>query len=128
MEIKLNLEVTDQDIDDIMCSALEGGIDYWCHKVEIVGRAAGGGFPDEQISKGNMLRIYEEEDLYETLDKGKFMDGLKMYLENPIYNCLYPITNSMNFLKGYGIDPGMIDSVAADAIIQYALFGKQRYA
>lgn len=28
LEIKFNVEVTNQDIDDIMCAALEGGITY----------------------------------------------------------------------------------------------------
>lgn len=26
--------VTEEDVDDIMCSALEGGITYWCDSLE----------------------------------------------------------------------------------------------
>ena len=37
LEIKFDVEITQQDIDDIMCSALEGGINYWCRKAEVVG-------------------------------------------------------------------------------------------
>ena len=28
--------VTEEDIDDIMCSALEGGITYWCNAAKVL--------------------------------------------------------------------------------------------
>ena len=37
ISIAKEVKVTAEDIDDIMCSALEGGINYWCCKAEVVG-------------------------------------------------------------------------------------------
>lgn len=34
--LERTVKVTQQDIDDIMVSALEGGIDYWCGEAEVI--------------------------------------------------------------------------------------------
>lgn len=33
----INFIVSDEDIDDIMSAALDGGITYWCRRAEVVG-------------------------------------------------------------------------------------------
>ena len=38
IEVKLDILLTNQDIDDIMCAALEGGINDWCGKAKVVGK------------------------------------------------------------------------------------------
>ena len=101
------MEVTRQNIDDIMVSALEGGINYWCRKAEVVGGNYLGEYASDQISRGGSLMLYdiESSDKWE-LTLEKFMAGLKMYV-------------------GEGeFDPDQIDGCAADCIVQYALFGK----
>lgn len=117
IEVKFDVNVTQEDIDDIMCSALEGGICYWCRKVEVVGDYLGE-YASEQISRGGALILYDAEsnDKWElTLDK--FMDGLYEFL----IEC--PDRIEGDELNGYWVDPGNIDGCAADTIIQYALFG-----
>ena len=37
LKVEMEIVVSQEDIDDIMCGALEGGINYWCRKAEIVG-------------------------------------------------------------------------------------------
>ena len=37
VKVEINVKLTQQDIDDIMVAALEGGITYWCFKAEVVG-------------------------------------------------------------------------------------------
>ena len=37
LSVSVTFKVLDEDIDDIMCTALEGGITYWCNRTEIVG-------------------------------------------------------------------------------------------
>lgn len=116
-KIKFDVNVTQEDVDNIMCSALEGGINYWCRKVEVIGSYLGE-YASEQISKGGGLILYDAEssDKWE-LTLGKFMDGLyKFLIECP--DCI-----EGDELNGYGIDPCNIDGCAADTIIQYALFG-----
>ena len=37
IEVSFNVLVTDEDIDDIMVSALEGGINHWCAEAKVQG-------------------------------------------------------------------------------------------
>lgn len=60
LEVKFNVEVTNQDIDDIMCTALEGGITYWCRRAEVVGGKYLGEYAHEQISRGGEVAYIEE--------------------------------------------------------------------
>ena len=116
------VEVTDEDIDDIMASALEGGINYWCSKARVEGEYLGE-FASDQISRGGELKLYDwEEEAVHTLTKEKFIEGLRLYLKDEeAAACVY-IENG-----NAGVDPGLIDGPAADCIIQYAIFGELVY-
>ena len=35
---EITARLTHQDVDDIMVSALEGGINYWCRRVVVQGK------------------------------------------------------------------------------------------
>ena len=61
IKIEMEIEVTDQDIDDIVCTAFEGGINYWCDHVEPVGDLLGD-YEHEQIAKDGYLYLYDIED------------------------------------------------------------------
>lgn len=125
-EVNLNVIVKEEDIDDIMVSALEGGISYWCREAEVIGERMGEGWGHEQIARGGILRLYDAEDgEHYDLDREKFLAGLKKYLEHPLYDG--------TILRGIHedrmeLDCGMIDALAADQIIQYALFGDIMYS
>lgn len=117
--IKRSVEVTTEDIDDILCGSLEGGSNYWCDEVEVVGEYLGE-YASEQISRGGKLRFHVNEpfddegtEWYE-LDQEKFLHGLQEWLNNYVHvdDCVY---------EGQ-LDCGMIDAGMADSIIQYALF------
>lgn len=108
--------LTDEDIDDIMVCALEGGINYWCCAAEVVGDYLGE-YASEQISRGGTLKLYDiedEDEVYE-LDLGKFLNGFKLWIENGYDNC--------GALQQDGtVDCCYIDAACADEIIQLALF------
>lgn len=36
VKAEINVKLTEQDIDDIMVAALEGGINYWCGEAEVI--------------------------------------------------------------------------------------------
>ena len=117
LEVKFTVHVTAEDIDDILCTAFEGGICYWCDEVEVVGKYLGK-YASEQISRGGKLVLYDAEssDKWElTLDK--FAKGLKEWL-----------SNNPSFITDGGIDTSNIDANCADEIIQYALFGEPMFA
>lgn len=129
LEITIHVAVTQEDIDDIMVSALEGGINYWCDaaKVDESKRVAAWGH--EQIARGGCLKIHvaepfdnEDTEWYE-LTKEKFLSGLTRYLQTSgTEMTTLPSGDHME------IDTGQIDANAADEIIQFALFGKVIYA
>lgn len=118
--------LTDEDIDNIICTAFEGGITYWCGGADVVGDFLGD-YNHEQISRGGQLILHDAEDGEEyTLTKEKFLSGLILYVQNTYssYAC-DPVDAICIFESINGkmqIDPGCIDSEIADAIIQYALF------
>lgn len=111
------IKVTQEDIDDIMCSALEGGINYWCCKAEVVGDYLGE-YASEQISRGGTLLLHdaEEDEVYE-LTLEKLLDGIGQAYEG-------------NWFEDYGwcdgnvIDTCQVDAEVADCIVQLALFNE----
>lgn len=119
----LDVRVRNEDIDDIMVSALEGGINYWCRKAEVKGDYLGE-YASDQISRGGELILHDaEENKSYTLSKEKFVEGLKKYIAAGNTGCIDQETNSIGVYTGkLNIDPGNIDAGAADCIIQYALF------
>lgn len=114
IEVSFNVLVTDEDIDDIMVSALEGGINHWCAEAKVQGEYLGE-FASDQISRGGTLLLYDvEERKYEELTKEKFLAGMKRYLEHPIYeDTIYPGTHEGRYL----LDCTLIDAPVSDMII-----------
>ena len=113
ISVVINFVVSDEDIDDIMSAALDGGVTYWCGRAEVVGEYLGE-YASEQISRGGALRLHdiEGDGVFElTLDK--FLVGLRLWIENE---------RAFELTSAGRLDVGQIDAAAADTIVQYALF------
>ena len=123
-----DVRVRNEDIDDIMVSALEGGINYWCKKAEVKGDYLGE-YASDQISRGGELVLHDaEENKSYTLSKEKFIEGLKKYIAAGNTGCIDREKNRIGVYTGkLNMDPCNIDAGAADCIIQYALFGDVIY-
>jgi hypothetical protein len=120
VKIERQITVTQEDIDDIMCSALEGGINYWCRKAEVVGDYLGE-YASEQISRGGLLKLYDsEEDEVYVLTLEKLLKGIKQAIEENCYA-------EYEWALGDGIDTCQVDADVADCIIQFGLFGEVVY-
>lgn len=118
----LQIVVTGEDIDDIMVSALEGGITYWCDKLKIEGHCLGE-YASEHISRGGTLILHDmEEDRNELLTKEKLLQGIRMYAEQPKHSDIFEVID-----HELHIDCGMVDADVADSIIQYAIFSEIFY-
>lgn len=117
VEIRKTLKITEEDIDDIMVAALEGGINYWANKAEVVGECLNE-WASHQISKGGAIRLhdYEEDEWYE-LTLEKFLSGIGKWYEK-----------GGDFYEAVQVDGTLdccnIDATVADSIVQYALFGE----
>lgn len=112
-EIEVNM--TQQDIDDIMVSALEGGINYWCREAEVVEDKRCGDWGHEQIARGGVLILHDAESSGKwELTLEKFLNGVKLYFEQ---GCHIQVEDNR-------IDTGDMDANDADCIVQFALFGE----
>lgn len=115
-EIKIHL--TEQDIDDIMVSALEGGITYWAGEAEVIEEKRVADWGHEQIARGGVLLIHDIEDPEEVweLNLEKFLKGFKLWYEDG--------RDEYGAVEDGEVDCCQIDGDRADEIIQYALFGE----
>ena len=120
VNIERTVKVTAEDIDDIMCSALEGGINYWCNKAEVVGKYLGE-YASEQISRGGTLKLHdsEEDEVYE-LTLEKFLKGIQLAIQHNYYA-------DYDWCNGNELDTCNVDASVADVIIQLSLFSDVIY-
>lgn len=115
IEINKKYIVTSEDIDDIMCAALEGGINYWCRKAEVVGEYLGD-YASEQISRGGTLILYDAE----SSDKWELnIEKLLCGIEKAIEENWYP---EYEWFEDGRLETSQIDAEIADGIVQLALF------
>lgn len=123
LKITTEIVITQEDVDDIMSTALDSStLQCWCSEVNVVGRYLGE-YASEQISRGGELELYEiEEETYRSLTLENFKTGLLKYLSEDYM----PVARRHD--GTWGVDPGMIDEIAADEIIQYAVFEEIVYS
>lgn len=135
---EIDIAISREDIDDIMVTALEGGINYWCDEASVPpGDRYLGEYASEQISRGGELWLHDAEEdeggmrAYRKLNKEKFLEGLRRYIDAGNTDCIFQReAQSRNDPAAgtFGVDTGRIDADEADSIIQYALFGDLVYA
>lgn len=110
--IKLNLIVTDEDIDNTLDTGFHAGIAYWCELLDYRDELPEGATAiSEVVSRGQSVYLTDDESVVHELNKEKVLKGFELWAT-----------------ENKTIDLSDIDSVQADSIIQYALFGKQVYA
>lgn len=112
-----DLSLLDKDLDDIMCTALEGGISYWvASALPKDTDYKGKDYAHEVISAGGILVIKEDTGEEYELDREKLLKGIELYLDYAGYDTKDKINT------------GDIDADGADCIIQFALFGEITYS
>jgi len=116
----IEVDITEEDIDDIVCAALEGGVNYWCNQVRTVGERLGE-YASDQISLGGELE-FRAGGNWHTLNKEKLLKGIQMYVERS-----HSITITEDTRDGLRLDTCQVDTEVADVVIQYALFGEIVY-
>ena len=122
-KVEFNLQLTSEDVDDIVTSAFEGGINYWCNHVSICGEPLGD-YASEHISKGGSVTLYDEVDDKEfTLDRDAVVRGVAEYIAHDGFEIL-----EVSKVGRATVDSGLVDANVADSIVQYAIFGDIVYA
>jgi hypothetical protein len=124
--ININYPLHDNFIDDVLCTALdarEGGSWHWVDKIVIneVSKEFWLNCKYEAVSKGGTLNIIvtdtEGNDEVYSLTKEKFLNGFIQWHNWRIKSKQDPC-----------FDPAMIDANDADLILQFALFGEEKYS
>ncbi len=114
---KMTVFLTVENIDDIMVSALEGGITYWCDRAKVDEEKRCGAWGHEQIARGGTLLLREIDSSKEwELTRENFLLGFKKWLESG--------GDKYGAICDGRVDCAKIDGPAADCMIQYALFGE----
>jgi len=124
IRIEFNLKITDQDIEDIVVTAIEGGIGYWACLDNTTeewnefekSNLTTSEYCSKLLLDGKKLRFIDDEDRNTSwlLDIDMLLNGIKMYIES----CSTDIVDSGCF----ELDLCNLDANSADCIFQYALF------
>lgn len=111
----------DTDIESILQVALGGGISPWCEEYSTTGKAQHGVY--KELTHGEVITFTDSRtgDWFE-LTRDDFIGGFKQYLKQPTgADILEFIDHELR------VNLNAVDSKVADAIIQYAIFGKIKY-
>lgn len=112
-DIGNGITITEEGITDIVSTALEVGIYYWCEKVEVKGELLGE-YESDQICKGGTLILYDIDSKKHELTREKLFKGIVMYIESP--------DSAYGIVEDNEIDTWNVDALVADMIIQFAIF------
>lgn len=115
IKIETTIKLSDEDINDLMVCALEGGINYWCNlaTAKFVPEGVEYDYLSELISKGGVIELTDAEDVSEKwdLNLSKFLNGVK------------EVCKIRGFYSGQDLINNH-DAEVADMIIQFALFNE----
>lgn len=125
--VGFQVAVTVEDIEDMMVTALEGGIGYWAC-LDNSGAEFSNAPDDETISETaarlllegkSITLIDEEEGERHELTLKKLLAGFKKWFRDG-YDCYDVVTSD-------GLDMCNFDAECADGVIQTAIFGEIIY-
>lgn len=116
--VQITKEFTEDDLENIMITALEGGIGYWACLDNSDWNQQPADMPTSEyawkiLRDGGTLHFLDEEDdgAEYFLDLSSLLDGIGKCIVN----------------KDWDGDMDNIDAIVADMIIQYAIFGSVIY-
>lgn len=122
--VKLSVKITEEDINDIMVTAIEGGIGYWAC-LDNTSQEFENAPENEAVSEtaarllidGKTITFFDEEEEDRPLEMNldNLLDGIIKFFERGYDRC-------SAFCSDGTIDCTEIDSECADCIIQLALF------
>ena len=122
--ITRNIEISDELIEDILCSAFEGGITYWANNISCEDNKDMekiGGWKHEYLTKTKKknakMFIHTTEGSLEEITKKSIIEALQK-MDNPKYK----YTKALNRLLN-----GQWDAFDSDVVVQTACFGEVIY-
>lgn len=117
--IQVPFEIDQDWVDGVVCTALEGGINYWCVSADLKEKVEGIEFLSEAISKGGTIILELDE---------PFDDNNTEFYELTLDSLVEGYSKYIQWASGKGrtfyTDPADIDAGEADIIVQFALFSE----
>lgn len=112
--IKVEIPISDTDIDDILTTALEGGINYWCSGVKFIGETKDfKGSAVDWVVSGKILELHVLGEEPGVLSRTKLFKGIEK-----------AVRHSPSLLSE---ELGAMDADSADTVIQFAVFDELVY-
>jgi len=111
MDIINKITIKEEHIDDLMVTALEGGINYWCSDVFIIDNPNKCSFASEVVAYGGEIKLITFEGVEFKLNRDLVVQGIKKAMEHFEYDSFNNLMNEH-------------DAITADVIIQFTLFDK----
>jgi hypothetical protein len=108
-------------IGDVLATAFEGGINYWCSEVRIKNdNWFGGEYASEVVANGGVVELidFEDENKAYELDLPMIISGIAMAVSE--------FGNEITYHND-GCEVEDYDADFADAAVQYAVFGEVIY-
>ena len=113
-QVKKVFDVLEDDINEILVGAFEGGSNYWASKVSVVDDDyKGGEYASDVVGLGGRLIIKTLDNDTKTLTQAMMFDGIQRYVDNGGKH--FPFTD------------GNPDAYTYDTILQNALFWEAVY-
>lgn len=124
LTLSSEVTLTDSFIEDVLVTAIEGGISYWCSHIEVPIDYQWKGQP---TSIGASMAINRGSEVVFHISDSRDRADL-----NRSYKLTFPKMSSgisKFFLEnGVDMDTGNLDSADCDRILQYALFDKATFS
>ena len=122
-KIKITIEISDELIEHLLCTAFEGGSTYWaenisCEDIEDMKKV--GGYKSEYLTKtkkDNAVMYIHAEDDKHPITKKSIIDALQK-MDNPKYKYTKVLSRILN---------EQYDANDADIVVQTACFGEVIY-
>lgn len=107
IEFTKKISISPQEIEDLLATAFEGGINYWCDAVEVDKEPTEDyTFASQALTRGGTLKVYvNEEDEIRTLTLEKILQAI----------------------ADEQVDFDDYDAGVADSVVQRAAFGEVIY-
>ena len=121
-EIMTTYKITGEMVDNILCTAFEGGINYWCSYVEPRHNVwpEGAGCASECLSRGCDLSIFDSEEEDDNGNPVEYVLTLSAFIHGVEKAAIWASMSVNDFYENH-------DASDADNVIQFALFGKLVY-
>jgi hypothetical protein len=111
--------VTQEQVDNLLCAAFEGGITYWCSDAEVLGEwPEGAHYTHETLTRGRDIRLTVPDDWNETTET--YVLTLDNFLAGIARAASHFRQDVVTFLEDH-------DACSADVAVQFAALGEIVY-